>query len=301
MSESTTADSPFARWSLRLCALWLATGALAKLFLGTPALLPDVIREHTPVSLNLTYTLVIGVELALVALGFLRPRLAWPLFVVLYAFFEFVLTTQLRAGAKSCGCFGDGFHVSPALMMVVDSALLLCLLVTKPWLALRSRGAGIGILFSAVVLAFAAPAAWIYVRTHGTHEKPPEFVEFKPQTWIGKSIFDIADLTKWVPAEQLPTDGKIVLWRQGCTHCAKHLREMANGDQGLQPILLVQIQDDLADSRAVDAMPQGAHVTQAALPKGMEVFSLQTPWEITVAGGTVTEARDPKTLDPEGN
>ena len=90
----------------------------------------------------------------------------------------------------------------------------------------------------------------------------------------------------------------IVLWRQGCTHCAQHLREMANGDKGDHPIVLIQIQDDEKDSRAVDALPSGAHVTTAEFPKGMQVV-LETPWEITVAGGNVTAARDRKALEGE--
>jgi hypothetical protein len=103
-------------------------------------------------------------------------------------------------------------------------------------------------------------------------------------------------LTQWVAAEKLPTDGVIVLWRQGCTHCAQHLREMANGDKGDHPIVLLQIQDDEKDSRAVDALPSGAHVTMAEFPKGLQ-FVLETPWEITVAGGNVTAARDRAQLE----
>jgi hypothetical protein len=311
MSDTTTEDPPLARWALRLCALWLATGALAKLFLGTPALLPAVIREHTPLSLDLTYTLVIGFELALVALAFLRPRQAWPLFVALYVFFDFVLTTQLRAGAESCGCFGGGLKVSPALMMVVDSALLLFLLATKPWDALKKRGVGLGVLLAALLLAFALPAIWIRVRQSAGPVAPPapgngaqptrphpDWVTLNPSKWVDKSIFDIEELTRWIPAEQLPTDGQIVIWRQGCTHCAKHLRELANSDKGDHPIVLVQIRDDEQDSRAVDALPEGAHVTHFELPRGMQVV-LETPWEITVAGGNVTQALDRKALEGE--
>ncbi len=308
MNDTTTKDSPLARLALWLCAIWLAAGALAKLFFGTPVLLPAVIREQTPLSLDLTYTLVIGVELSLVALAILRPRRVWPLYLALYAFFDFVLATQLRAGAESCGCFGGGLKVSPAFMMVVDSALLLFLIATKPWAALKSRGAGIGIVLGALLLAFALPAVWIRVRQSegpptlpsgtGTPApvKAPAWTELDPAKWVGKSVYDIAELTKWVPAEKLPSDGQIVLWRQGCTHCAAHLREMANGDKGDHPILLLQIQDDEKDSRAVDAMPAGAHVTTAEFPKGMQIV-LETPWEITVAGGNVTAARDRQALE----
>ncbi len=308
MNDSTKV-SPLARLALGLCAIWLAAGALAKLFFGSPTLLPAVIREPVPVNLlDFAYTLVIGIELSLVALAFLRPRQAWPLYIALYAFFDFVLTTQLAAGAESCGCFGGGLKVSPALMMVVDSALLLFLLATKPWASLKSRGAGIGIVVGALILAFALPAVWIRVRQSEGSVKPspgngtpppvkaPAWLTLDPAKWVGKSVYDVEELTKWVPAEKLPSDGQIVLWRQGCTHCADHLRQMANGDKGDHPILLLQIQDDEKDSRAVDALPTGAHVTTAEFPKGMQVV-LETPWEITVAGGNVTAALDRKALE----
>jgi hypothetical protein len=311
MSEPTMHDSPLARWALRLCALWLAAGALAKLFFGTPALLPEVVRGLTPLSLDLTYTLVIGVELGLVGLAFLRPRQAWPPLVAVFAFFEFVLATQLAAGEESCGCFGGGLKVSPALMMAVDSALLLFLLATKPWAALKRPGAGLGLVLLVLALSFALPASWIRVRqSEGPVAPPadpngksppvkaPDWLTLDPAKWVGQGVYDIAELTKWVAAEKLPSDGKVVLWRQGCTHCAKHLRELAHGDKGEEPILLVQIQDDEQDSRAVDAMPSGAHVTTAEFPKGMQVV-LETPWEIRVAAGTVTTVLDPKTLDPD--
>lgn len=321
MNETTIDDSPFARWALRLAALWLALGALAKLLFGTPALLPEVIRTHTPISLGLTYTLVIGIELALVALCFLRPRQAWPALAALFCFFEFVLATQIAAGAENCGCFGDGLHVSPKLMAAVDSLLLLALLASRPWAALRTRGAGIGLVLAALLLAFALPAGWIRVRQGGGTPEPskpptrngggtvaqqdppqpkqPDWIELYPETWVGKSVYEIEELTRWVPAEKLPSDGVIVVWRQGCTHCAQHLREMANGDKGDHPIVLLQIRDDLKDSRAVDALPSGAHVATTEFPEGLSVV-LETPWEITVAGGNVTAARDRKALEGAG-
>jgi len=78
----------------------------------------------------------------------------------------------------------------------------------------------------------------------------------------------------------------------------QHLRELANGDRGDHPIVLIQIQDDPKDSRAVEAMPDGAHVTKLEFPKDMQVM-VQTPWDFTVVGGTVTVALDPETIDPE--
>jgi hypothetical protein len=311
MSDTTTTTvSPLARLSLWLCAIWLAAGAYAKLVYGTPALLPEVVRNRSPLSIDLTYTLVIGIEFGLVALCFLRPRQAWLPMIALFAFFEFVLATQIAAGAESCGCFGGGLKVSPKLMMAVDSALLLFLLATKPWISRKRSGVGIGLVLGALILAFALPAIWIAVRQSGAPAQPgpgngtpppvkaPAWLTLDPAKWVGKSVYDIEEITKWIPAEKLPSDGKIVLWRQSCDHCAKHLREMANGDKGEQPILLLQIQDDAESGRAVDALPSGAHVTMAEFPKGTQVL-LETPWEITVAGGNVTTALDRAALEKD--
>src|SRR5437762_3700948 len=100
---------PLGKWAalaVRLSGLWLLAGALAKLFLGTPKDLPEIVRKLSPFGLDLTFHLVIAVELAIVWLSLLKPRRAWPVLLAVYAFFEFVLASQLSAGAKSCGCFG---------------------------------------------------------------------------------------------------------------------------------------------------------------------------------------------------
>jgi hypothetical protein len=106
-------------------------------------------------------------------------------------------------------------------------------------------------------------------------------------------VFEIGELAPFVPGDKLPTDGKLVLWRQGCTHCAAHLRKMAREDDGSQPIVMLQIQDDLKDSRAVDAMPNGPHVTMLATPADKEIV-VTTPWELHVAGGVVDGTISPK-------
>ena len=83
-----------------------------------------------------------------------------------------------------------------------------------------------------------------------------------------------------------------MLYRQGCDHCAKYLRELAGDaarNDGSTPIALLQIKDDLKDGRAVDAMPQGAHVTQLELREGPK-YVITPPWELTIAGGTITAA-----------
>ena len=294
-----------------LSALWVLAGALMKLFKGTPKDLPEVVRDLTPFALDTTYVLVIGVELSIVALAFLRPKLAWPVLVALFVFFDWILVEMLRAGAESCGCFGASIKVDPRVMLAVDSALLLFLVATRPWKTLGTRSGSSWLLLVPLVAAsFVAP--WLYIRARmdvapipipvdgGAANGTPggaapvsssQFVMMYPEKWVQQNVHEIEELTKWVASEKMPLFGKIVLWRQSCEHCAAHLAKMAAADDGAQPLLLVQLKDDLESERMVTAMPSGPHVTEAALPDGLGVV-VTTPWEIHVEGGVVTAAID---------
>jgi hypothetical protein len=291
MIETPERRSPWATLAVRAAALWLLAGALAKLFLGTPKDLPELIRKLTPFDLDLTFHLVIAVELAIVWLCMLKPRWGWPVLLALFVFFEFVLGSQLSAGAKSCGCFGATIKVSPYLMVAVDGALLITLLATRPWRTIEASGANPLVLAGAIGISAIVP--WIAIPAQGDATKPEHerYVMLEPASWVNKNVLEIGQLTRWVPEDKLPTDGKIVLWRQSCDHCAAHLRKMASQDDGSQPIVLLQIKDDLKSSREVDAMPNGPHVTMIAMPDDLE-FPIETPWEIHVEGGVVKEALD---------
>lgn len=300
MDQDSSSRSRFAPVVVRLAGAWILAGALAKLFLGTPKDLPEIVRKLSPFGLDLTFHLVIGVELAMVCLAWILPGIAWPLVFLLFGFFDFVLVSQLAAGASSCGCFGSTIHVSPWLMLSVDSALILSLLLSRPWSSRGKIAARPLALFGAgLALSFALP--WIVIRAAsaspgaspgaGPGSAAQRYVVLEPEKWVNRSVFDIEELTRWVDAAKLPTDGRIVLWRQGCEHCAAHLRLMASHDDPSVPILLVQIRDDLKDGRAVDLMPDGPNVTRAEFPENQQVV-LQTPWELHVAGGVVTQALD---------
>jgi hypothetical protein len=276
--------------AVRLCALWLLAGAVAKLFLGTPKDLPDLVRKLSPLpSLDLTLRVAIAVELAIVWTALLKPRFGWPAIVALFVFFEFVLASQLAAGAASCGCFGATIKVSPYVMVAIDGALLAFLLATRPW---RSLGTGGSTKLLAAAIAISAALPWIVIPSE--HDVATQrYVEMHPDRWLQKNVFEIGELAPYIPADKLPTDGKIVLWRQGCTHCAAHLRKMAREDDGSQPIVLLQIRDDLTASREVDAMPNGQHVTSLATPENKEMV-ITTPWEFQITGGVVTNSVSPE-------
>jgi hypothetical protein len=332
-------------WALRIAAAWLLTGALFKLFGGNPNLIPPLVRTMTPFSLVLTYHIAIAVELVLVVLALLQPRIGWAPITALFVFFLVLLADLQLKGAASCGCFGEAIDTPPLLIMAIDATALACVLITRPWSSLRGRGASWPVTGAAIALAIVLP--WLCIRDHsaaivpagsnpstsanagaasdphghgngsagtststskpnsssGDPTHPPTagttptkpatdqagqvWIELHPEKWAGKTIYDVSELTKYVATDAIPSDGRIVFWRQGCTHCAAHLRDMANETIN-EPILLVQVPDDLKDSRAVDAMPSGPNVTQIALPAGT-VGLFETPFEVRVEGGVVKQ------------
>lgn len=299
----------FARLALSLAALWVLVGAIAKLFWATPKDLPATVVDLSPLAIGPTYVMVIGAELALVALAFLRPKLGWAPIVALYLVFEVILAGQLSRGAESCGCFGATITVDPWLMVAVDGALCGFLLATRPWRSLREGGASLFVLGPALALCFVVP--WLVLEQRTQVAPVPaagsdgavapvdvagKYVVLEPQTWVGREVGAIEDLTRWVPAADLPLFGKILLWRASCDHCKTHLAEVARADDGSQQLLLVQIRDDLESTPVVDVMPAGAHVATAALPEGLQVV-IETPWEVLVEGGVVAAALDREATD----
>jgi hypothetical protein len=301
MASQETRKNGFAALVVRVAGAWVFAGAVAKLFWGTPKDLPQIVRDLTPFGIDLTFHLVIAVELTIVCLAWLKPRLAWPVLLALFLFFDSILVTQLAQGAKSCGCFGATIKVSPWVMLAVDSALLAGMLLARPWSSIRGWGLPSPLLAAGVAIAFVLP--WLVIPSaappkEGEAAGRQRYVMMDPGKWVNRAIFEIDELTPWVKAEELPTDGRVVLWRQGCDHCAAHLRQIASEDDGTQPILLVQIRDDLDQSRAVDMMPQGPHVTSVALPENQQFF-VETPWDVRVAGGVVTAALDRQAVEAE--
>jgi hypothetical protein len=320
LSNDSPANAPLAPIAVRVAGAWLFAGAFFKLFFGTPNLIPPLVRDYTPFSLILTYHVAIAVELAIVVLAMLKPRVGWIAITPLFAFFLVLLGDMLLKGQTNCGCFGKAFELHPGVMMLVDAACLILVLASRPWSASFRRGAPWAATAGAMAVGIALP--WIIIgdKSHvssdlvpvvvpsdGTTSTTPApapvdhsdvWIPMSPENWVGKSIYDVAEFTQWVPTDKIPTDGKIILWRQGCTHCAQHLREMAAKPDGATPILLVQVMDDLKDSPSVDAKPSGPNVTEFALPRGA-VGLFETPAEIRLEGGNVTAVLHEKEFEAE--
>lgn len=292
MTDSNKRD--FAPLMVRLAVLWIAAGAAFKLFAGTPADLPQAVRDF-PLGLDLTYKLAIGAELSIVFAAFLRPKLAWPAVVALFLVFEGILSLGLVAGDESCGCFGTDVVISPLVMMIIDSVLLVGILATRPW---RSSSKGIGSIWLIpilVVISVATPFLYIGKQDGGLDGEgnvADRYVLLNMDTWPDKYIYD-TELAKYLPElDTLPTDGTYAFYRSTCEHCAAHLEEMAMNDDGTLPIVLLRILEkgDNEKNWIVHTMPTGPHVIELNMPEGE--YMLTTPADFRLEGGVVVEARD---------
>ncbi|MEM7309075.1 MAG: hypothetical protein AAF682_20495 [Planctomycetota bacterium] len=292
--------------AVRLAAAWILAGGLFKLFLGTPADLPEVVRGLLD-DLVLTYQLAIAIEFAAAALAILRPGWGWPPIVAAYLIFEYVLITQMAAGAESCGCFGSKVPMPPWGMMAIDSALLLFMLVTRPWRLPRT-----GAPWIVVVLVAAAGVAAPFVVDREAEAPPPAsepgeagsgepgedteaggglrgFVELDVEDWVGQSIYD-TKLAQWMEGDvySLPGDGMWVLWRWTCDHCADHLQQLADAPPDVPFLVLVRLKEpgDTDANQSVFVKPAGDNVLEASCPDTVD-YLITTPGELMVEAGTV--------------
>ncbi len=305
MIETRTPRPILARLAVYLAATWLLAWALMKLFKGNPMELPEPVRAYSPFDAELTFRVAIAIELSIVSLAVIRPRWGWLPMAGLYTFFVALLVPMVAAGAESCGCGGGAIKMPPLLMLGIDGLLLVGLLATRPWRALAGTGLPLWLLVLGLAVSWAAP--WLVIRSSSDVTGPLtaesvargdiDYVYLEPAKWKGQEIFDVAELTRWIALEKLPIEGSIVFWRQGCPHCADHLRALATKDDGSRQFLLVQVRDDLKDTPLVDAMPQGGHVQTFEFPENLQ-GAFTTPFEVVVAGGVVKDVLYEKDLHP---
>lgn len=267
--------------AVSLAALWIAAGALFKLFLGSPNDLPPVVHE-LPGPIGTKYAAIIAVELAIAWVAILRSRVGWVLVAALLVVFDVVLAVLLARGAESCGCFGSSVEVSPAVMMAIDSALLVLLLAARPWSARPLVDTRLSIVAAAVLASLVVP--WLVDRSPNAEgESDPwagrPWVSLEPEAWVGQMLYDIP-LAGHVSFDLVPPDATVVFWRAQCDHCAQHLEAMALEDLGVHPIVLVELPhpSDSEDNRVVQLKPHGPHVLELRAPDHTD-WILTTPYE----------------------
>lgn len=317
MTQSNGSRVPAA--AVRIVSLWILVGALYKLFQGTPNDLPPPVLEFLPnLDPGLKLHLAIAIELAVVVLAWVTPRIAWPLVVAQFAVFIGILVVLLARGAESCGCFGSKVTMPPAAMLAIDGACLVGLLATRPWKTFGPSKPRLGLALPLAAAVMALP--WFVIRDQvevaprppsvGQNGSPgdpltapaksefrlpsplPRFAVLSPlkQKWVGKHIRD-TELGLWVDVDLFPQDATWLIYRLTCEHCRDHFIKLNAEFDPANPKLYVLVRIPEVDdekNRQVDVFPEH-FPEEAVLPGGMEWF-MQTPWTIEIEGGIVKRA-----------
>ena len=295
--------------TVRLAALWLLSGALLKLFAGSPQAMPELARALLPGGLLDEYRLAIALEGALAALVLLRPRWGWAPLLAILLLFEVVLARELANGAESCGCLGRAFQPTPLFMMMVDGVALLGLLAARPWQLPHNPRPHWIALPLCIGISLCAP--WLWIRPAVAPSLAPEdtetdapiddgpgrrFVDLAIEDWVDSDVWS-TELASWIDFDVLPLDGLFVLYRQTCDVCAEHLIQLAMSPLE-RPLVLIQVREphDSPENAAVTILPEGPLVTRVELPPDVE-YLLTTPADFLVEGGVIKHARHPI---PEG-
>jgi len=334
MSENESQRiSPVPAWiAIILACAWVAAGAVFKLAEASPNDIPPVVlkysKEWFSFDMATTYRWAVTIEIAVVTLALLRPRLGWFILAGQYTVFLLILVNLMLAGSASCGCFGGAVNVKPWEMMVIDAPLLLILLMSKPWKRLPKRPAGPMIWLALGALwagAWWAPRAFFKTgdevqpapianvddqdpttdTTEGTGvdsgpanpvDAQPDlgdFIELKPHEWVDQMI-DQTQIGIYFDGDvfAMPDTAHVILYRRSCDHCREHMMELAMNPITDRPVVLIELRADGDEQLEdiIDMKPQTDFNEQLkSLPKG---YGLQTPWTFEVEGFVVTSVKD---------
>jgi hypothetical protein len=298
--------------------LWLLVGAVLKLLDASPSNLPvAMVKWIGAFGVDLLFVLrfSIAVELALVGVMWLLPRLARPLGIAMLAAFVPVLLGDVLMGASSCGCFGS-VQIHPGITLVVDLSFLVGLVVlggrapSLAWSASqpssRVLAAGLWTVVSFAVgfgltnpgsdaQADATPAG---VAEAVTAPLPAEGYHMPQyESWLGRQFTELP-IAAWI--QGMPEDigvGRqyVMFYRKDCEHCHELMEAYFSGELPL-PTTAVAVPERAGFPTNAFAFPC-AECRTARLPSGVDWF-LQTPVLVSLADGAVVCAAEVSPDDP---
>lgn len=313
MDDAQTKSPAPARLALLLAVAWLGFWALMKLYKGSPNDLPPQVTELSPWSVYTTFRGVVAIELAVVALALLWPRLGWFVVSAQYAVFLGILIKLIQAGAETCGCTGSVVSLSPTAMACIDGAILIGLLLSKPWQRLpRTKLLPLRLIVLVPLLGLAVWAPWTKfvpvelpiiladpdepagAQGQTTAAIEGDFYFFKPEAWEAQMIFDV-DLARFLPAgkvDEFPDTALVVIYRKTCEHCAEHIAELAQNPPADKPIVLLRVPevDDATRTDVIELRPLGAiEMELVPLARG---YGIPTPMSFEIDNFMICKIQD---------
>ena len=301
-----------------LVPLWVLAGASAKLWSGSPRLLPEHLRrgiEAMDVNLHHALAFFIAVEFAAVAIMVLRPTLARITAIFMLTSFCLVLLWEMINGNMTdCGCLAT-FSPPPWAMLMIDGVLLIgvCACPVKPVKGLNDRAAWAIASLLIVALTFVTfthvKPEQVVVTPSGTGASAtaddttaatqddayaslttqvlPGYYQPDVSSWVGLPV-DQVDLLKWTPDLGDLSSGQhyVIYYSRVCEHCHE--------------LLLAQFEFDLPAPTHLVAIPESpdgfetegtldnpcVDCTTAKLPVGVD-WLMSPPLVVAIEDGVV--------------
>jgi uncharacterized membrane protein YphA (DoxX/SURF4 family) len=157
------------------------------------------------------------------------PRLTWLVTTGIFATFSLVTLSEAVRGSESCHCFGD-FSPPPGITMVLDIAIVLALLKTRPKFVNRQFNITsvlivigvwfmIGIPFGSMMLGYTAQV----IDENGIVSGKGSEIILEPEKWVGKNF----PLMNYLEISELPKQGVwlVLLYHHNCSSCRESVKQ----------------------------------------------------------------------------
>jgi hypothetical protein len=287
-----------------------------------PPILIKVLGGGFGIDLMLVHRFSVAVELALVGMIWLLPRLARPLALLMLIVFFPILVGDILLGASTCGCFG-AVEVPPALTLVLDAGLFFGILLlgakakslemsrTVPvWPALAAFAwvffsFGLGFGYDVLAKPNEPPPAQADAaateETASTTDEPSLPSYYMPDygSWIGRnwSDLDIAGFVKDAPDDLADGLQYLLFYRKNCEHCHELMSVYFTGTLAV-PTTVVAVPEKNGFPTAGLISMECTDCRTAELPVGCDWF-LQTPVLVRLDNGVVLCASEVDASTPD--
>jgi len=228
--------------------LWLLLGAILKLVDGSPSHLPSIlVKVLGPLGVDLMFVLryIVAIELVVVGVVWILPRIARPVALAMLGAFFPILVGDVLLGSSSCGCFG-AISVPPIVTLLTDGGLFLAILLlgrSAPSLRVPTRLSTVRTVVTGVwiLVSFAAgfyltgrvgDAEATTASDHSLAALPAEGY-YVPDyaAWIENAWTDVR-LSAWVqgaPGDLGTGTHYLIFYRKDCEHCHELMEVFFSG------------------------------------------------------------------------